>query len=63
MIHTPGVYYFIASATSTFQEKVLAFIRDRRATKEPTPVCLPTTKSWDWHTGHAIMDFTKLDEY
>ena len=43
MIHTPGVYYSLASATSTYQGKVLAFIVDQRATKEPTPICLPTT--------------------
>jgi hypothetical protein len=47
MIHTPGVYYSIALATSVFQGKVLAFIGDHWVTKEPTPVCLPTTKSWD----------------
>ncbi len=41
----------------------MAFIGDRRATKEPTPVCLPKTKAWDWHTGNAITDFKKLDEY
>ena len=28
MIHTPGVYYSLASATSTYQGKVLAFIGD-----------------------------------
>ena len=44
MIHTPGVYYSLASATSTYQGKILAFIGDRRATKEPTPICLPTTR-------------------
>ena len=43
MIHTPGVYYSLASATSTYQGKVLAYIGDRRATKEPTPICLPHT--------------------
>ncbi len=58
MIHTPGVYYSIASS-SAYQGKVLAFIGDRRATKEPTPVCLSMTKSWDWHTGNTITDFTK----
>jgi hypothetical protein len=41
------VYYSIALATSVFQGKVLAFIGDHWVTKEPTPVCLPTTKSWD----------------
>ena len=62
MIHTPGVYYFLASATSTYQGKGLAFIGDRRAAKEPTPICLPTTKTWEWHTGDAVMDFEKFSE-
>ena len=63
MIHAPGVYYSLASTTSTYQGKVLAFIGDRRATKEPTPICLPTTKTWDWHTGDAVMDFDKFIEF
>ena len=63
MIHTPGVYYSLASATSTYQGKVLAFIWDRRATKEPTPICLPTTKTWEWHAGDAITEFEKFREF
>ena len=63
MIHTPGVYYSLASATSTYQGKVLAFIGDRRSTKEPTPICLPTTKTWEWHAGDAITDFDKFREF
>jgi hypothetical protein len=63
MIHTPGVYYSLASTTSTYQGKVLAFIGDRRATKKTTPICLPTTKTWDWHTGDAVMDFDKFSEF
>ena len=62
MIHTLGVYYSITSSTSAYQGKVLAFIGDWRAAKEPTPVCLPMTKLWDWHTGKAITDFTKCEE-
>jgi hypothetical protein len=63
MIHTPGVYFSLASATRTYQGKVLAFIGDRRATKEPTPICLPTTKTWEWHAGDAITDFDKFREF
>ncbi len=63
MIHTPGVYYSLTSATSTYQGKVLAFIGDRRSTKEPTPICLPTTKTWEWHAGDAITDFDKFCEF
>jgi len=63
MIHPPAVYYCLVSATSTYQGKVLAFIGDQRATKEPTPICLPTTKTWDWHTGNAVMDIDKFIEF
>jgi len=63
MIHTPGVYYSLASATSTYQGKVLAFIGYRRATKEPNPICLPMTKTWEWHTGDAVMDFDMFNEF
>ncbi len=63
MIHNPGVYFSIAQAISQYQGKVLAFIGDRRATKEPTPVCFPTTKTWEWHMGHANCSFDKLKEF
>ncbi len=26
-------------------------------------MCLPTTKSWEWHTGNAIADFAKVKAY
>jgi hypothetical protein len=41
----------------------MALIGDCRTTKEPTLVCLPTTKSWEWHTGDAIADFVKVEVY
>jgi len=63
MLHTPGVYYSINPSTRTYQGRVLAFIGDRRLTKEPTPVCLPTTKSWEWHAGPAVTDFAKLEAF
>jgi len=50
-------------ATSTYQGKVLAFIGYRRATKEPTPICLPMTKTWEWHAGNAVTDFDKFSEF
>jgi hypothetical protein len=63
MIHTPGVYYSIKLLTSAYQGKMMAFIGDRSGTKEPTPVCLPTTKAWEWHTGDAIADVAKAEAY
>ena len=58
-----GVLFHCVSNSACCQGKVLVFIGDWRATKEPIPVCLATTKSWDWHTGDAITDFTKCNEY
>ena len=63
MLHTQGVYYSINSVKRAYQGRVLAFIGDRRLTKEPTPVCLPTTKTWEWHTGPAVADFSKLEAF
>ena len=60
MLHTPGVYYSINPSTRAYQGRVLAFIGDRQFTKEPTPVCLPTAKSWEWHTGPAVADFFQV---
>ena len=62
MIHTPGVYYSFASATRAYQGKVLAFVGDQRATKEPTPVRLPSTKTWDWYLGTAVADYDKFKD-
>ncbi len=30
------------------------------ATKEPTPICLPQTKAWQWYTGQTIDDAEAL---
>ncbi len=54
MIHTLGALYSLKTATNSFQGKVLVFIRDWRATKEPTPICLLQTKAWQWYTGQAM---------
>ena len=57
MIHTLGVYYSLASATSTYQGKVLAFVGDRRATKEPTPDLPPDDENVGvahWQFGHKF---------
>ena len=46
MIHTIEVFYSIRASMNVYQGKILGFIGDRRATKEPMPVCLPQTKAW-----------------
>jgi hypothetical protein len=54
MIHTIGAFYSLKSGTNTYQGKVLAFIGDQRATKEPTLICLPQMKVWQWFTNNAV---------
>ena len=56
MIHTLGTFYSLKQATNAYQGKVVGFIGDRRATKEPTPICLPQTKAWQWFKGQASND-------
>jgi hypothetical protein len=46
MIHTLGMFYSLKHVTNAYQGKVLMFIGDRRAMKEPTPICLPQAKAW-----------------
>jgi hypothetical protein len=60
MIHTPGVYYSIKSATNGYQGRVLAFIGNRRAMKEPTLICLSNEKTWQWLTGKAVNNDKKF---
>ena len=56
MIHTIGAYYSIRATTNSYQGKVMGFIGDRRATKDPTLVCLLQVKVWHWYTGQANTD-------
>jgi hypothetical protein len=54
MIYTLGAFYSLKTATNSNQGKVLAFIGNWRATKEPTPICLLQTKAWQWYTRQAM---------
>jgi len=63
MIHTLGTFYSIRAATNAYQGKVLGFVGDRRATKEPTPICLPQVKAWQWYTGQVNVDKDDFMEF
>jgi hypothetical protein len=63
MIHTLGSFYSLKQATNAYQGKVLAFIGDRRATKEPTPICLPQAKAWQWFAGKASKDAQSFEAH
>ena len=56
MIHMLGTFYLIRALTNAYQGKVLGFVGNQRATKEPTPICLPQVKAWQWYAGHVNMD-------
>ena len=47
MIHTLGVYYSIASATS---------LSGTRWSQKNPPQYALTSKSWEWHTGNVVAD-------
>ena len=63
MIHTLGTFYSIRTATNAYQGKVMGFIGDRKATKEPTPVCLPQVKAWQWYSGQVNVDKEDFAEF
>ncbi len=63
MIHTLGASYSLKTATNSYKSKVLAFIRDWQATKDPTPICLPQTKAWQWYTGQAMDNMEALVDH
>jgi hypothetical protein len=63
MIHTLGTFYSIRTATNAYQGKAMGFIGDRRATKEPTPVCLPQVNAWQWYSGQVNVDKDKFVKF
>jgi hypothetical protein len=63
MIHTLRTFYSICTATNAYQGKIMGFIGDRMATKEPTPVCLPQVKAWQWYSGQVNMDKDDFVEF
>jgi hypothetical protein len=63
IIHTPRANHSINPAMSAYQGRVLAFIGDQRATKESNPVCMPTTKTWEWFSGNAVTNFAAFKDH
>ncbi len=40
----------ISEATQHLQGRLVGFVGDRTATKDPTPIVLPQLKTWKWET-------------
>ena len=48
VVHSPMKFAAISSATSHLQGRVIGFVGDRTATREPSPILFPTIKTWQW---------------
>ena len=46
VIHSPMKFAAINTATVHLQGQVIGFVGNRTATREPTPILLPTNKTW-----------------
>ncbi len=50
VLHSPMKFIAISDATQHLQGKFVAFVGDRSARNDPTPIVLPPQKSWGWET-------------
>ena len=48
VLHSPMKFAAINSSTAHLQGRVIGFVGDRTATREPTPILLPSNKTWQW---------------
>jgi hypothetical protein len=60
VVHSPMKFPAINSATAHLQGRVIGFVGDRTATREPTPILLPTNKTWQWVKETVFTDSTAL---
>ena len=48
VMHSPMKFAAISPATAHLQGRIIGFVGDRTATREPTPILLPQLKTWQW---------------
>jgi hypothetical protein len=60
VVHSPMKFAAINSATVHLQGRVIGFVDDRTATRKPTPILLPTNKTWQWVKETVLTDSTAL---
>jgi hypothetical protein len=48
VMHSPMKFAAISTATGHLQGRIIGFVGDRTATREPTPILLPQRKTWEW---------------
>ena len=63
VLHSPMKFVAISEATQHLQGRYVGFVRDRTATKDPTPVVLPSQSTWKWETKTTSLDAVALEAH
>ena len=63
VLHSPMKFAAINPATAHVQGRVIGFVGDRTATREPTTILLPANKTWQWVKETVFADSTALMKY
>jgi hypothetical protein len=48
VMHSPMKFAAISAATGHLQGRIIGFVGDRTPTREPTPILLSQSKTWEW---------------
>ena len=63
VLHSSMKFVAISDATQHLQGKFVAFVGDRLARKDPTPIVLPPQKTWSWETRTVLTNAVALAAY
>ena len=63
VVHSPMKFAAISPSTSHLQGRVIGFVGDRTATREPSPILFPTIKTWQWVKEKVHTDGPALIKY
>lgn len=63
VVHSPMKFAAISAATMHLQGRVIGFVGDRTATREPSPILFPTIKTWQWVKETVCADGPALIKY
>jgi hypothetical protein len=63
VLHSTMKYVAISKVTQHLQGRLIGFVGDHTATKEPTAIVLPQQKTWKWETKMTLADGAALQLY
>ncbi len=63
VLHSPTKFVAISEATQHLQGRYVGLVGDRTATKDPTPVILPSQNTWKWETKNTSLDAVALEAH